>query len=158
MNKNKSKEIIIFLWTCFCFLVIAGFYNAVPFFGMKKSCVLIFSNSSNLIFDKLPTKARLLFIVETPLQSARFYKAEGSLYVTPDVNSETYKDRRYVVELLHASPTKPALSLYHKKMLKENLEKNNIFFCNNFYQRRQELNGLHGSVLVHKGQEPLLAV
>lgn len=94
-----------------------------------------FINSSNLTFDKLPAKSKLLFIIETPLQNARFYQADGKLYVTEDNNKDTYKNKRYVVDLINASRTKPALSLYHKKMIKENIDKNNVFFCNNYYHK-----------------------
>ena len=94
-----------------------------------------FLTESNLTFNKLPTKAKLLLIIETPLQNARIYQAEGKLYVTDDVNKETYKNKRYVIDLINASRTKPVLSLYHKKMLKENIYKNNILFCNNYYHK-----------------------
>lgn len=94
-----------------------------------------FLNDSNLIFSKLPAKAKVLFIIETPLQSARFYECEGKLYVTPDNNPDTYKNKRYVVELIHASRTKPPLSLYHKKLIKENIDKSNIYFLNNYLHK-----------------------
>lgn len=94
-----------------------------------------FINDSNLIFTKLPSKAKLLFIVETPLQSARFYESNGKLFVTDDVNRDTYKNKRYVVELIHASRTKPPLSLLHKKLLRENIDKSNILFNNNYLHK-----------------------
>ena len=94
-----------------------------------------FINDSNLIFTKLPSKAKLLFIVETPLQSARFYESNGKLFVTDDVNRDTYKNKRYVVELIHASRTKPPLSLLHKKLLRDNIDKSNILFNNNYLHK-----------------------
>ena len=94
-----------------------------------------FLNESQLIFDKMPTKSKLLFIIETPLQNARIYTAGGKLYVTDDVNIETYKNKRYVLELQHATATKPPLSLVHKKAIKENIENNNIYFKSQFLHR-----------------------
>lgn len=91
-----------------------------------------FLNDSNLIINSLPAKAKLEFIIETPLQNARIYSSNGQLFVTDDVNKDTYRNKRYVIDLIHASRTKPQLALVHKKFLKENLEKNNIYFLSNY--------------------------
>ena len=94
-----------------------------------------FLNESHFIFDKLPKKSKLLFIIETPLQSARFYTAENRLYVMPDINKDTYLNKRYVASIEYATRTKPLLSLIHRQAIRKNMEHNNILYKNNYMHK-----------------------
>lgn len=94
-----------------------------------------FLNITDLFFDKLPPKAKLLLIIETPLQNVRIYQGEGKLFVTEDVNKETYKNKRYVAEIEYASKIKPVIPLKIKNTIKEALSKNIIMFKNDYVRK-----------------------
>ena len=91
-----------------------------------------FNDDDSLIFETMPTKCKLLLILETPLQKARFYQCDGKLWVTPDVDSETYWNKRYVINLEDASAFKPVLPLDVKKKLKLYLQKNCVRYQSSF--------------------------
>lgn len=94
-----------------------------------------FNDDVSLIFESMPSKCKLLLILETPLQKARFYQGEGKLWVTPDVDPNTYWNKRYVVNLEDASAFKPVLPLEIKKKLKLHLQNNNVRYQSNFLKK-----------------------
>lgn len=93
------------------------------------------NDDDTLIFDKLPSKSTLRFIIETPCQRARFYYSKGKLYVTPDYNDDMYLDKRYVANLEDVSFLKPVLPGYIRKKIKEYLETNNVAYQSSFLKR-----------------------
>ena len=94
-----------------------------------------FLNKGDLFFVDLPPKAKILLILESNFQKCRIYTANNKLYVTPDVNPDTYKNKRYVVDVANAERWKPVLSLENKKKLKDHLQNNNILFQSTFLQK-----------------------
>lgn len=94
-----------------------------------------FMDDNTLIFESMPSKCKLLLILETPLQKARFYQGEGKLWVTPDVDPNTYWNKRYVANLEDASAFKPVLPLEIKKKLKLHLQNNKVRYQSNFLKK-----------------------
>lgn len=94
-----------------------------------------FNDDATLIFDKMPSKCKLFIILETPLQQARIYQAEGCLWVTPDVDNTMYLNKRYVINTNDAKMFKPVLPLKIKKALKENLQNNRFRFQSSFLKK-----------------------
>ena len=90
------------------------------------------NDDESLFFDKLPSKSTMRFILETPLQRARFYYNNGKLWVTADYDINTYVNKRYVVNIEDCSFCKPVFPQYTKKMLKEYIVANKVMYQSAF--------------------------
>lgn len=94
-----------------------------------------FNDDNTLLFERMPAKSKLFIIIETPLQQARIYQAEGCLWVTPDVDNTMYLNKRYVINTNDAKMFKPVLPQKIKKALKENLQNNRFRYQSNFLKK-----------------------
>lgn len=94
-----------------------------------------FKNETDLFFDKLPQKSRLVMVLCGNLTNVRIY-TDGSLYyATNDSNPDAYKNKRFVTHVGDACLNMPVLPLWHRNLIRDLLKNNRFRFANKFFQK-----------------------
>lgn len=94
-----------------------------------------FKNETDLFFDKMPEKCRVAMVLCGNLTNVRVYTDGALYYVTNDANPNTYRNKRFVVNISDASVNMPVLPLWHRKLLRELVQENRFRYKNKFYQK-----------------------
>lgn len=94
-----------------------------------------FMNKSDLTFDKLPAKCRLVCIIQGFAQGVRLYQVGVRYYVTDDINPMTYPQKRFCLSLETCDKYLPVLPQKIRKSIRENMSINNILFQSEFQRK-----------------------
>ena len=94
-----------------------------------------FMNQGDLTFTKLPSKCRLVCVIQGFAQGVRLYQCGETYYVTDDINGFTYPQKRFCLSLEACDRYLPVLPQKIRKRIRENMEINNILFQNEFQRK-----------------------